>query len=173
MTRPFTRAAVLATGLALVSSAAFAQGGEVDYLKRFNGTFAGNGSASRSEGENPVKVKCTMKGSSSATAVNMNGTCRAAIIFSRKIGANLKVDGAGRYTGVYTGSTIGPAALSGRRRGDAVVLTITWPKEVRGDTTAQMTIQNAGNGKMSIVITDEVSKGGPKAQVSSMALTKS
>ncbi len=102
----------------------------------------------------------------------MSGTCRAAVIFSRNISATLQVDESGNYSGTYVGSSIGPAKLSGKRQGDAVNLTITWPKEVRGDTTAAMTIRNAGNGQVSIVITDEVPAGGPSEQVSSLSLAK-
>ena len=79
----------------------------------------------------------------------------------------------GRYTGTYVGSSIGPARLSGKRGGDAVNLTITWPKPVRGDTTAAMTIRNTGNGQLGITIVDEVPAGGPKAQVSSISLKQS
>ena len=104
----------------------------------------------------------------------MSGTCRAAVIFSRKISADISVDpSSGRYSGTYVGSSIGPASLSGKRQGDAIVLTITWPKPVRGDTTAVMTIKNAGNGQLAITVTDEVEPGGAKAQVTNLALRQS
>jgi hypothetical protein len=145
---------------------------ESEFLSRFEGTFKGGGSVSRNETENPTKVNCTMNADSSANSLSMSGTCRAAVIFSRKISASLQVDSSGRYTGTYIGSAIGPARLSGKRQGDAVNLTITWPKEVRGDTKAAMTIRNAGNGQVAITITDEVPAGGPSQQVSSISLSK-
>jgi len=164
-------ALTLALGAALLSTPA--QAVEEDFLKRFDGTFSGSGEVSRNEGEASTGVRCSMKGTSTPATVSMNGTCRAAIIFSRQISADLKVDESGRYTGTYVGSSIGPAALSGKRSGDAINLTITWPEPVRGDTTAQMTIRNDGDGQVAIIITDKMSAGGASAQVSSIALSGS
>jgi hypothetical protein len=144
-----------------------------DYLARFEGAWLGSGLVARNEAEDVNKVLCTMKGAPAENRVSMNGTCRAALIFSRQIGADIRFDpSSGRYAGIYTGSTIGPAALSGIRRGDAVVMTITWPKPVRGDTEATMTINNPGNGQLSIVVTDEVEPGGATATVTSLSLTR-
>ena len=163
------RPAALALGALLLSAPAQAQ--ETEFLQRFDGKFSGGGKVSRNETENPTNVKCTMNGNAGENRVSMSGTCRAAVIFSRKISADLRFDpSSGRYTGTYVGSSIGPAALSGKRSGDAVNLTIRWPKPVRGDTTAYMTIRNPGNGQLAITITDEVPAGGPQAQVSSIAL---
>ena len=164
-------ALVFALGAALLSTPALAVEG--DFLKRFDGAFSGSGEVSRNEGEASTGVRCSMQGTSTSAAVSMRGTCRAAIIFSRQISADLKVDESGRYTGTYVGSSIGPAALSGKRSGDAINLTITWPKEVRGDNTAQMTIRNDGAGQVAIIITDRMSAGGATAQVSSIALSGS
>ena len=163
----------LALALGAFLAAAPAQSQEADFLSRFEGKFSGSGKVSRNETENPTTVRCTMKGQVSANTVSMSGTCRAAVIFSRKISAQLRVDESGNYTGTYIGSSIGPARLSGKRRGDSVNLTITWPKPVRGDTTAQMTIRNSGSGQLAITITDEVPAGGPRAQVSSLSLSQS
>jgi hypothetical protein len=103
----------------------------------------------------------------------MSGRC-GALIFSKQIRAELAFDpSSGRYTGVYIGSSIGPASLSGTRRGDAVVLTITWPQPVNGDTKATMTIHNPGNGELAITVTDEVEPGGPTAAVTQLALNQS
>jgi len=167
-----TRGAALALSIAALSFGGPAQAQESDFLNRFEGTFKGGGSVSRNETENATKVNCTMMGTASESSLSMGGTCRAAVIFSRKISADLAVDSSGRYTGTYVGSSIGPASLSGKRNGDSVNLTITWPKEVRGDTKAAMTIQNSGNGQVSITITDEVPAGGPQQQVSNISLSK-
>jgi hypothetical protein len=169
-----SRFAAPALGLAAFLASAPAQAQEADFLSRFEGKFSGSGSVSRNETESPTNVRCTMNGDASENRLSMSGTCRAAVIFSRKISADLQFDpGSGRYTGTYVGSSIGPAALSGKRQGDSVNLTITWPKEVRGDTTAYMTISNAGNGQLAITITDEVPAGGPTAQVSNISLSQS
>lgn len=169
---PRPAALALALGAFLIGAPAQAQ--ESDFLQRFDGKFSGGGKVSRNETENPTNVNCTMNGKAGDNRISMSGTCRAAVIFSRKISADLRFDPAsGRYTGTYVGSSIGPAALSGKRSGDAVNLTITWPKPVRGDRTAAMTIRNTGNGQLAIIITDEVPAGGPKAQVSSISLKQS
>ena len=65
------------------------------------------------------------------------------------------------------------ARLYGKRSGDAVILTITWPKPVNGDTKATMTIRNDGNGRLAITVTDKVAPGGPNAQVTRLALNQS
>lgn len=168
-----TRSAALALAFGALLAAAPAQAQEADFLSRFEGEFSGSGKVSRNEAENPTNVRCTMSGNASANSVSMSGSCRAAVIFSRKISADLRVDRSGRYTGTYVGSSIGPARLSGKRSGDAVNLIITWPQPVRGDTTAYMTIRNSGNGNLAITITDEVPAGGPKAQVSKISLSAS
>ena len=173
MTPASRRFAPIALAFLGLSLTAPAQAQEADFLSRFDGKFSGSGSVSRNESENATNVKCTMTANSSESSLSMAGNCRAAVIFSRKISADLKVDESGRYTGTYVGSSIGPARLSGKRSGDAVNLTITWPKEVRGDTQAAMTIRNSGNGQVSITITDEVPAGGPSQQVSNIALSAS
>ena len=166
-----SRPAVLAAAFSAFLFGPSAYAAESDFLQRFEGSWSGSGTVSRNEAENPNNVQCTMAGNASATGISMNGTCRAAVIFSRNISADIRYDpGSGRYSGTYVGSTIGPARLSGRRKGDAVVLTITWPKPVRGDTKAIMVISNPGNGQLGITVTDEIQPGGPKAQVTRLAL---
>ena len=168
------RPAAAALTLFTLSASAPTQAQEADFLNRFEGTFSGSGSVSRNESENATNVRCTMNGDAAENRLSMSGTCRAAVIFSRQISADLQFDpSSGRYTGTYVGSSIGPAALSGTRSGDAVNLTITWPAKVRGDRTAAMTIRNSGNGQVAIIITDEVPAGGPRAQVSSLSLSQS
>jgi hypothetical protein len=150
-----------------------AQAAESDFLSRFSGSFKGGGLVQRNAEEGPNKVSCTLVGQPSENAVSMSGKC-GAFIFSKSIRADIRFDpGTGRYSGVYVGSSIGPASLSGKRKGDAVVLTITWPKPVNGDTKATMTIHNPGNGQLGITVTDEVGPGGPKEQVTRLALTQS
>ena len=118
-------------------------------------------------------MTCTLNGQPSANAVSMSGEC-GAFIFSKRISADLTFDpGSGRYSGTYVGSSIGPAGLSGKRSGDSVVLTITWPQPVNGDTKATMTIRNSGNGQLAITVTDEVEPGGPSAEVTQLALNQS
>jgi hypothetical protein len=76
----------------------------------------------------------------------------------------------GRYSGTYIGAKVGPARVSGVRDGDVVRLVITWPKPVQGDTRASMIIENAGEGRLRIVINDNVLPGGPEQRTSDMSL---
>jgi hypothetical protein len=148
------------------------QAAEWDFLSRFEGSFSGGGTVQRSAKENPNQVTCTMTGQPSESSISMSGQC-GAFIFSKQIGAKLRFDpSSGRYTGTYVGSSIGPAKLSGRRRGDSIVLTITWPQPVNGDTKAIMTIRNSGNGRLAITVTDELEPGGARKAVTQIALNQ-
>jgi hypothetical protein len=162
-----------ATALAVLLSAGSASAAEDGFLSRFEGSFSGGGLVQRSAAEAPNNVTCQLTGESTAVSLSMSGAC-GAFVFSKQIRAEIIYDPAsGRYNGVYIGSSIGPAKLSGKRRGDAVVLTITWPQPVNGDTKAVMTIRNPGNGRLAITVTDEVVPGGPKAHVTQLALNQS
>lgn len=166
------RAALSGAALAGLLFCAPAHASEANFFQRFAGSFSGSGEVLRSAGESPNRVNCTLTGRSSTNAVTMSGKC-GAFVFSKQIRADIRFDPAsGRYSGVYVGSSIGPASLSGRRKGDAVVLTITWPQPVNGDTKATMTIRNSGNGRLAITVTDRVRPGGPTAQVTRLALAK-
>jgi hypothetical protein len=145
---------------------------EVDFMGRFAGSFTGSGEVQRNANERPKRVQCTLTGLPSANGVTMTGKCGTLILF-RRIRAEISYDPAsGRYSGVYVGANIGAAKLSGRRRGDAVTLTITWPKPVNGDTQATMAIRNSGDGKLTITVTDELRPGGPRAEVTRLALSQ-
>jgi hypothetical protein len=145
---------------------------ESDFFGRFAGSFAGSGEVKRNARASPNQVQCTLTGEPSANGVSISGTCGASI-FSREIRADIRFNPvSAAYTGTYIGSAAGPAKLWGRRRGDQVVLTITWPKPVNGDTKATMTIRNSGNGTLAIVVTDEVHPGGPEAEVTRLALNQ-
>lgn len=163
--------AVFAAALSLACGSAGAA--EDEFLSRFDGAFSGGGLVQRNATESPNEVTCTLNGTSTANGVSMNGEC-GAFIFSKRIAADLVFDPvSGRYSGTYVGSSIGPAKLFGKRSGDAIVLTITWPQPVNGDTKATMTIRNSGNGRLAITVTDEVKPGGPRAEVTQLALSQS
>jgi hypothetical protein len=145
---------------------------EKEFLSRFEGSFSGGGTVQRNAKESPNQVTCTMTGQPSESSISMSGEC-GAFIFSKQIGAKLRYDaGSGRYTGTYTGSSIGPAKLSGKRRGDSIVLTITWPQPVNGDTKATMIIRNSGNGSLAITVTDELEPGAGSKAVTQIALSQ-
>ena len=158
---------------ALAGTPALAQSDAAAFGKRFDGSWSGGGTVRTSADSAERSVSCSVKGSSTATSVDVSGTCRAAVIVTRKIGASLTLDPAtGRYTGTYTGSVIGPARLSGTRQGNRVNLVVTWPKAVNGDTTANMTITNAGDGRFSFVVTDRAEPGGPNVTVTRVNFSK-
>ena len=103
----------------------------------------------------------------------MQGNCRAAVIFTGPVGADLTYDPrTGTYRGTYTGSRIGPARLTGTRRGDAVHLRIDWPRPVNGDTQTTMVIRNDGRGALRITVADNLSPGGPIQQTSEIVLQR-
>ena len=167
------RVVVVAFALGALTMPGAAFSAEDEFLNRFEGSFSGTGLVQRNAQEDPSQVTCTLNGQPSANAVSMSGEC-GAFIFSKRISADLTFDpGSGRYSGTYVGSSIGPAGLSGKRSGDSVVLTITWPQPVNGDTKATMTIRNSGNGQLAITVTDEVEPGGPSADVTQLALNQS
>lgn len=128
------------------------------FLDRFEGGWGGAGTIQRDVDSTPRKVSCTLDGSrGGANTISLAGTCRALVVFSRSIGAKLTYDPSSqRYSGVYTGSSKGPAQLSGRQSGDSLVLDITYPQPIYGDRKAVMTIASRGKGGFSMVVTDKV-----------------
>ena len=145
---------------------------EDTYLDRFKGGWNGSGKVQRGIDSSPWNVQCTFKGMSPETNhISIQGTCRAAIIIQREIGVELTYDPAsGLYKGTYTGARVGPAQLSGTRSGDAVNLSITWPKPVNGDTRSSLTIRNGGGGTLRITVADNLTPGGPIQQTSDILL---
>jgi hypothetical protein len=164
-----TFAAVLAAA-ALLPGAAFA---DASFLSRFDGGWGGSGTVQRDVDASPRRVSCRVAGSQpSPNRVSITGTCRAAVIVTRRIGADIRYDPASkRFSGTYTGSTKGPAQVSGTQRGDSLVLTITYAAPAYGDRTATMTIRNAGKGQFSLVVTDKVD--GANRQTSNLSFSKS
>ena len=131
---------------------------DAKFLDRFEGGWGGAGTIQRDIDSSPRKVTCTVDGArGGANSISLAGTCKALVVFTRSIGATLTYDPASnRYSGVYTGSTKGPAQLSGRQRGDRLVLDITYAKPVFGDRKAVMTIASNGKSGFSMVVTDKV-----------------
>jgi hypothetical protein len=133
-----------AAALGIVSPAA---AGEADFANRFSADWTGGGKvvSNADTAPKPVDVSCSMNGRSAGDTIDLGGTCRAYLLFTRQFGASVRYDPAtGRYTGVYTGAKSGPAQLSGRRQGDTVNFTVTWAKPINGDRTARLSIRNDG-----------------------------
>ena len=104
---------VIATlGAGLAALPAFAA--EETFLDRFRGSWSGSGRVQREGTSTPRQVNCSVTGQPGQNQLSFQGSCRAAIIFSRPIGASLTYDPpSGQYRGTYTGSAIGPAQLTG------------------------------------------------------------
>ncbi|WP_182085782.1 hypothetical protein [Aureimonas sp. ME7] len=153
--RPLLLAAFIAPGAAHA---------DTGFLTRFDGSFRGTGFVQREQDTSPRRVTCSVEGSQpSQDQLRISGSCRAAIIVRRQIGADIRFDPRSqRYSGTYTGSSKGPAQLSnGRVRGDTLTFDLTYPTPVHGDRKATMTIRNAGGGQFSLSVTDQVN-GQPK-----------
>ena len=149
--------AALAFTLLLGAAAMPAQAGERPFLDRFVGSWSG--SATVIDKGRTLNVSCQVTGAPDDTHISIRGHCNAGLI-GRAISADLTFDPkSGRYSGTYIGDDVGPARLSGKRSGERVELTITWPKPVNGDTTAKMTIVNSGNGTLRITLNDKPAMG--------------
>jgi hypothetical protein len=165
------RRACVAAGIALGAGTAHAA--ESDYLDRFRGSWTGSGRVQREGTSSPRQVTCSLTGRPGENRLLIQGSCRAAVILSRPVGADLTFDPrAGIYRGVYTGSRIGPAQLTGTRSGDAVKLRIDWPRLVNGDTQASMVIRNDGRGALQVIVLDNLTPGGPDEQTSVIVLQR-
>ncbi len=157
-------AVLLAGGGIVAGGAATAAPGRqaalaTEFLSRFQGAWKGSGFV-----VHPIagrqNVRCDFHGTSSGNSVSIDGTCRAMLLFSRHLSADLTFSPAtGRYSGIYRGAKVGPARLDGLRQGDSLRLTVTWPKPVNGDTTAEMIISNAGKGDFRLEMLDSVRPG--------------
>jgi hypothetical protein len=167
---PFARVFLLWL-LVLPAPAAHAQD-EAAFMQRFVGSFSGSGSVRRNAESGAHDVSCRMTGAASGDRLSLQGSCRAMLIFSRDVGAEVQVAADGSYAGTYIGSVVGPAAISGRRDGDRIMLDVTWPREVNGDTHATMTITNAGDGSFRILVTDRLGAGGAEVVVTDVTLSR-
>lgn len=125
------------------------------FLSRFEGEWRGNGMVIGDAGDPPRRVSCMAIGTTGPTSVDIAGDCRMLAIFKRPIGATLVHHGDG-FTGTYVGSRIGDARLAGDVEADTLVMTMEWPEEVNGDTTAEMRITNAGDGTLTLEVVDEI-----------------
>jgi hypothetical protein len=86
------------------------------FHERFAGQWQGTGTVQRSVDPGPRRVSCGVAGQATEQQIAIGGTCRAAVIVTREIAANLTYDPAtGRYVGTYIGSQAGPTRLEGAR----------------------------------------------------------
>ncbi|WP_062116997.1 hypothetical protein [Aureimonas sp. AU40] len=171
MLKPSLLGALTAALLGALSAPALA---DASYFQRFAGSFSGNGTVQREQDSSPRRVSCSLTGAApSANRLRIDGSCRAAIIVRREIGADIRYDPASqRFAGTYTGSSRGPAQLrNGRLRGDTLTLDLVYPQPVHGDRNAVMTIRNSGNGRFTLTVTDQVD--GQSRTTSNVSLSRS
>ncbi|OBQ80372.1 MAG: hypothetical protein EOQ55_22285 [Mesorhizobium sp.] len=140
-------------------TAASAYADDADFLRSFQGSFAGNGTFKVSANAPTVNISCDFKSGATSTSLSLDGKCRGLILMTREISADLKATGRG-YSGVYIGSRTGPAQLNGSRSGNALNLGIRWAKEVNGDRKAQLTVEKTGSDSMRLTVTDTDPKTG-------------
>ncbi len=169
-----TKARILAAiGFACVlavAASAPASAAESSFLSRFKGNWTGAGTVTKDALS--VHVSCSAVGEPGDNHIVVQGNCGIAMI-SRPMIADLTYDPAsGRYSGTYIGAKVGPARLSGKRNGNVVELTITYPKPVNGDTKATLVIENAGAGSLRIMINDRPAPGAPMERTSDLVLSQ-
>jgi hypothetical protein len=149
--------------VASLGAASPAGAAEINFLSRFHGSWMGSGTVVR-ESVDLLKFSCSATGKPGQNHIAIAGNCRA-LLGSRNFAADLSFDPkSGRYTGTYIGHKVGPAKLTGKRKGNVVNLTIIWPKPVHGDLKARMVIENSGSGLLKILIADQLSPDGPEAR---------
>jgi len=139
------------------------------FIDLFGGTWVGSGTVVE-EGI-PLHVGCSATGQTTTNHLTVEGICTVSIV-SVRIAADIRYDPAtGRFSGTYIGARVGPAYVSGRSKGNAINLRVTWPKPVNGDTTARMTIVNTGN-RFRLTLRDNATPGGPEELMSDVVLLR-
>lgn len=126
---------------------------EAGFLRSLQGKFAGKGMVRIRTNSPIMNITCSFTSDATATSLSLDGTCRAMLIMTREIRADLKVNGT-KYTGTYTGSRSGPAGLSGTREGNAINLDIHWAKIINGDRDAELTVEKVDADDMRMTVTD-------------------
>ena len=159
----------LVFGLALVSDTA-----EATMLDSAAGLYTASGTVVVGRSATSHSVTCTFSAAlRGADSLGLRGLCRAYLIVTRSISADLVVNpDTGTITGTYTGARVGPARLSGKVRGPVLDMVITWPAPVYGDTTARMTIVRLHNDRLRIVVMDRIGADGPLTATTDLSLAK-
>jgi hypothetical protein len=131
-------------------------------LDRYVGSFVGSGTILEGPNADSHRVRCHFTASRrGATGLSLRGTCRAYLVVSRSISVDLSWDPqSGRVAGTYTGSRVGKAQLTGRQMGEDLDLTVTWPKPLYGDTTANLRVNSVDADRFRIVVMDRIGVNG-------------
>jgi hypothetical protein len=148
-----------------------AQAADAAFLKSFAGSWNGKGTVKVDADSQPIKINCKFASDATESSLSLDGKCTGYVVFSRAIGADVKTNGK-TYTGTYTGSSTGPAGLSGKRSGDALVLSIHWAKEVNGDRAAQLRLEKVGDNGMRLTTIDKDPATGKSIVISRIDLIR-
>lgn len=166
---PFSAKTFLAAALFSLATAAHAS--EAEFLEQFEGTWSGSGAVKVKANSDPVSVSCSLRSRAEGEALSMNGTCRAMILASRRIAADIRAAG-GSYSGSYSGGGKAMAALAGRRSGNTLNLAIRWSRNINGDRQAQMEVASLGDGRMRLRTIDTHPTSGKRIVTSDIELTR-
>ncbi|WP_420393803.1 hypothetical protein [Acuticoccus sp.] len=124
-----------------------------------SGAWSGTGFVQRDAEARPMKVRCAINGDQDGDDLGFEGECRAMLVLKRAIGASIVREGP-RYSGTYTGSNAGVAALEGARAEDgSIVLHMTFEREINGDDVALMTITPSDGRTFTITTVDRMEDG--------------
>ncbi|WP_050578887.1 hypothetical protein [Sinorhizobium medicae] len=145
---------------------------EAAFLDSLEGRWTGGGTVLLRIDKGAINVSCNFDSQANGTALSMRGTCQGLLVVSRSISADLRSDGS-RYTGIYVGPRGGRSALSGRRRGNAINLTVTWAREVNGDRKATLIVQKLGENGMRLSTVDVDPASGKRVVTSELDLRRS
>ncbi|HEV7320055.1 MAG TPA: hypothetical protein VGO04_15770 [Ensifer sp.] len=141
------------------------------FLKTLGGNWTGTGTVRIRTYMSPVNISCNFSSEASGAALSMEGVCRGMLLISRSIDAKLRYTGS-TYSGSYLGPRGGRAGLNGRRRGDAINLTIRWAKEVNGDRSADLTLRKVGANGMQLTTVDVDPASGKRIVTSEINLRR-
>ncbi|OCP02701.1 MULTISPECIES: hypothetical protein [unclassified Ensifer] len=162
---------LLLAAFALAGPTSGSSADEDAFLKTLGGNWAGTGTVRIRANMSPVNISCNFSSEASGRALSMEGVCRGMLLISRSIDAKLRYTGSS-YSGSYLGPRGGRAGLNGRRRGDAINLTIRWAKEVNGDRSADLTLRRVGANGMQLKTVDVDPASGKRIVTSEINLKR-
>jgi hypothetical protein len=143
-------------------------------LERYTGSFAGSGTILEGSNARSHQVNCSFTASRQGeTGLSFRGTCRAYLILSRSISVDLNWDPqSDRVVGTYTGSRVGMAQLAGKQIRGGFDLTITWPKPLYGDTSANLRVASVDPNRFRIIVMDRIGVNGPARATTDLTLLR-
>ena len=144
---------------------------EQRFLDGLAGQYAGKGQVRLRTNRQPINVSCSFTSSPSRNSLSLKGRCRGLLVISRAVSVDMKTSG-GTYRVSYIGAGSGPASLSGRRKGNALNLTIRWAKAINGDRNANLSIAKAGSGGLTLTTTDRDPASGKMVVTSQITLRR-